>query len=77
MKTEFKNLDETIKLHKQQVVLITSTDEIENIFALNLVKNMAIDKNIKTAIFTDLDLVDEEEQFKICTKYILTASRYK
>lgn len=73
MKTGFKDLDKTIKLDKPQVILITSTDEIENVFALNLVKNIAIDENIKTALFTDLDLANEEKQFKIYTKDILTS----
>ncbi len=72
MKTGFKDLDKTIKLDKPQVILITSTDEIENVFALNLVKNIAIDENIKTALFTDLDLENVEE-FKIYTKDILTS----
>lgn len=73
MKTGFKDLDKTIKLDKPQVILITSTDEIENVFALNLVKNIAIDENIKTALFTDLDLENVEEEFKIYTKDILTS----
>lgn len=73
MKTGFKDLDKTIKLDKPQIILITSTDEIENVFALNLVKNIAIDENIKTALFTDLDLENVEEEFKIYTKDILTS----
>ena len=73
MKTGFKDLDKTIKIDKPQVILITSTDEIENVFALNLVKNIAIDENIKTALFTDLDLENVEEEFKIYTKDILTS----
>ena len=73
MKTGFKDLDKTIKLDKPQVILITSTDEIENVFALNLVNNIAIDENIKTVLFTDLDLANEEEQFRIYTKDILTS----
>ena len=73
MKTGFKDLDQIIKLNKKQVLLITSTDEIENIFVLNLVKNIAIDENIKTALFTDLDLENVEEEFKIYTKDILTS----
>ena len=73
MKTGFKDLDKTIKIDKPQVILITSTDEIENVFALNLVKNIAIDENIKTVLFTDLDLANEEEQFRIYTKDILTS----
>ena len=73
MKTAFKDLDKTIKLDKPQIILITSTDEIENVFALNLVKNIAIDENIKTALFTDLDLENVEEEFKIYTKNILTS----
>ena len=73
MKTAFKDLDKTIKLDKPQIILITSTDEIENVFALNLVKNIAIDENIKTVLFTDLDLANEEEQFRIYTKDILTS----
>ena len=73
MKTGFKDLDQIIKLNKKQVLLITSTDEIENIFVLNLVKNIAIDENIKTALFTDLDLENVEEEFKIYTKNILTS----
>ena len=73
MKTGFKDLDKTIKLDKPQVILITSTDEIENVFALNLVKNIAIDENIKTALFTDLDLENVKEEFKIYTKDILTS----
>lgn len=73
MKTGFKDLDKTIKIDKPQVILITSTDEIENVFALNLVKNMAIDENIKTALFTNIELANEEEQFKIYTKDILTS----
>ena len=71
MKTGFKDLDKTIKIDKPQVILITSTDEIENVFALNLVKNMAIDENIKTALFTNIELANEEEQFRIYTKDIL------
>lgn len=73
MKTGFKDLDKTIKIDKPQVILITSTDEIENVFALNLVKNMAIDENIKTALFTNIELANKEEQFKIYTKDILTS----
>ena len=73
MKTGFKDLDKTIKIDKPQIILITSTDEIENVFALNLVKNIAIDENIKTALFTDLDLENVEEEFKIYTKDILTS----
>ena len=73
MKTEFKSIDKIIKLDKSQVILITSTDKIENVFALNLVKNMAIDENIKTALFTNIELANEEEQFKIYTKDILTS----
>ena len=73
MKTGFNDLDKIIKSNKKQVILITSTDEIENIFALNLVKNMAIDKNIKTALFTNIDLENVEEEFKIYTKDILTS----
>ena len=73
MKTGFKDLDKTIKIDKPQIILITSTDEIENVFALNLVKNIAIDENIKTALFTDLDLENVEEEFKIYTKNILTS----
>ena len=73
MKTGFKDLDKTIKIDKPQVILITTTDKIENVFALNLVKNIAIDENIKTALFTDLDLANEEKQFKIYTKDILTS----
>ena len=73
MKTGYEELDKIIKLDKQQLVLITSEDNIEDILALNLVKNMAIDEKIKTAIFTYLDLADEEEQFKIYTKDILTS----
>ena len=73
MKTGFKDLDKTIKIDKPQVILITSTDEIENVFALNLVKNMAIDENIKTALFTNIDLANEEEQFRTYTKDILTS----
>ena len=73
MKTTFKDLDKIIKLDKPQIILITSTDEIENVFALNLVKNIAIDENIKTALFTDLDLENVEEEFKIYTKDILTS----
>ena len=73
MKTGFKDLDKTIKIDKPQIILITSTDEIENVFALNLVKNMAIDENIKTALFTNIELANKEEQFKIYTKDILTS----
>ena len=71
MRTGYEELDKIIKLNKQQLVLITSEDNIEDILALNLVKNMTIDEKIKTAIFTYLDLADEEEQFKIYTKDIL------
>ena len=60
MKTGFNDLDKIIKSNKKQVILITSTDEIENIFALNLVKNIAIDENIKTALFTNIDLENQE-----------------
>lgn len=73
MKTGFKDLDKTIKIDKPQVILITSTDEIENVFALNLVKNMAIDENIKTALFTNIELANKEEQFRIYTKDILAS----
>ncbi len=73
MKTGFNDLDQRIKLNKKQVLLISSRDEIKNIFALNLVKNIAIDKKIETALFTNLDLIDEEEQFKIYTQDILTS----
>ena len=73
MKTGFNDLDKIIKSNKKQVILITSTDEIENIFALNLVKNIAIDENIKTALFTNIDLENVEEEFKIYTKDILTS----
>ena len=73
MKTGFNDLDKIIKSNKKQVILITSTDEIENIFALNLVKNVAIDENIKTALFTNIDLENVEEEFKIYTKDILTS----
>ena len=73
MKTKFKSIDKIIKLDKSQVILITSTDKIENVFALNLVKNMAIDKNIKTALFTNIDLANKEEQFRIYTKDILAS----
>ena len=73
MKTEFKSIDKIIKLDKSQVILITSTDEIENVFALNLVKNMAIDENIKTALFTNIELANKEEQFRIYTKDILAS----
>ena len=73
MKTKFKSIDKIIKLDKSQVILITSTDKIENVFALNLVKNMAIDENIKTALFTNIDLANKEEQFRIYTKDILAS----
>lgn len=73
MKTGFKDLDKIIKLDKPQVILITSTDEIENIFALNLVKNMSIDENIKTVLFTNLDLANEEKQYKKYTKDVLAS----
>ena len=73
MKTEFKSIDKIIKLDKSQVILITSTDKIENVFTLNLVKNMAIDENIKTALFTNIELANKEEQFRIYTKDILTS----
>ena len=73
MKTGFKDLDKTIKIDKPQIILITSTDEIENVFALNLVKNMAIDENIKTALFTNIELANKEEQFRIYTKDILAS----
>ena len=73
MKTGFKDLDKTIKLDKPQVILITSTDKIENVFTLNLVKNMAIDENIKTALFTNIELANKEEQFRIYTKDILAS----
>ena len=73
MKTGFNDLDKIIKSNKKQVILITSTDEIENIFALNLVKNIAIDENIKTALFTNIDLENVEEELKIYTKDILTS----
>ena len=73
MKIEFKSIDKIIKLDKSQVILITSTDKIENVFALNLVKNMAIDENIKTALFTNIDLANKEEQFRIYTKDILAS----
>lgn len=73
MKTGFNDLDKIIKSNKKQVILITSTDEIENIFALNLVKNMAIDENIKTALFTNIELANKEEQFRIYTKDILAS----
>ena len=73
MKTEFKSIDKIIKLDKSQVILITSTDKIENVFALNLVKNMAIDENIKTALFTNIELANKEEQFRIYTKDILAS----
>ena len=73
MKTGFKDLDKTIKIDKLQIILITSTDKIENVFALNIVKNIAIDENIKTVLFTNLDLENVEEEFKIYTKDILTS----
>ena len=73
MKTEFKSIDKIIKLDKSQVILITSTDKIENVFTLNLVKNMAIDENIKTALFTNIELANKEEQFRIYTKDILAS----
>ena len=73
MKTGFKDLDKTIKIDKPQVILITSTDKIENVFTLNLVKNMAIDENIKTALFTNIELANKEEQFRIYTKDILAS----
>ena len=73
MKTGFKDLDKTIKIDKPQVILITSTDKIENVFTLNLVKNMAIDENIKTALFTNIELANKEEKFRIYTKDILAS----
>ena len=73
MKTEFKSIDKIIKLDKSQVILITSTDKIENVFTLNLVKNMAIDENIKTALFTNIELANKEEKFRIYTKDILAS----
>lgn len=73
MKTGFNYLDKIIKSNKKQVILITSTDEIENIFALNLVKNMAIDENIKTALFTNIDLADLDAEFKIYTQDMLAS----
>lgn len=73
MKTEFKSIDKIIKLDKSQVILITSTDKIENVFTLNLVKNMAIDENIKTALFTNIELANKEEQFRIYTKDMLAS----